>query len=198
MDGPCAMGTNGYWQTGTSIIDHTLPPPRRRSRSRETPAEPRWTERKRKAAAIFPKSIFQPVTRNDATSAGVPLQFSFYGHQLDVTSQWAIAGRSAIAIVFAAIISDMDRFSTMHGNRFKRRESKACFLRCGSLKSNEVTFFSPPPFVFNPFNLCLIIKSRRIGLVWGAFDNAKNHKRQRHKRQSVTAKREKSQTPKFV
>ena len=33
---------------------------------------------------------------------------------------------------------------------------------------------------------------------WGAFDSAKNLKRQRRKRQSVTAKREKSQTPKFV
>jgi len=33
---------------------------------------------------------------------------------------------------------------------------------------------------------------------WDAFDSAKNHKRQRRKRQSVTAKREKSQTPKFV
>jgi len=32
----------------------------------------------------------------------------------------------------------------------------------------------------------------------GAFDSAKNHKRQRLKRQSVPAKREKSQTPKFV
>jgi len=32
----------------------------------------------------------------------------------------------------------------------------------------------------------------------GAFDSAKDHKRQRRKRQSVTAKREKSQTPKFV
>ena len=32
----------------------------------------------------------------------------------------------------------------------------------------------------------------------GAFDSAKNHKRQRRKRQSATAKREKSQTPKFV
>jgi len=32
----------------------------------------------------------------------------------------------------------------------------------------------------------------------GAFDSAKNHKRQRRKRQSVTAKRGKSQTPKFV
>jgi len=30
------------------------------------------------------------------------------------------------------------------------------------------------------------------------FDSAKNHKRQRRKRQSVTAKFEKSQTPKFV
>ena len=36
----------------------------------------------------------------------------------------------------------------------------------------------------------------RIG--GGAFDSAKNHKHQRRKRQSVTAKREKSQTPKFV
>jgi len=35
--------------------------------------------------------------------------------------------------------------------------------------------------------------------LWGAFDSAKDHKRQRRKRrQSVTAKREKSQTPKFV
>ena len=32
----------------------------------------------------------------------------------------------------------------------------------------------------------------------GAFDSAKNHKRQRRKRQSVTAKREKSQTPKIL
>jgi len=32
----------------------------------------------------------------------------------------------------------------------------------------------------------------------GAFDSAKNHKHQRRKRQSATAKREKSQTPKFV
>jgi len=35
-------------------------------------------------------------------------------------------------------------------------------------------------------------------LGWGAFDSAKNHKRQRRTRQCVTAKREKSQTPKFV
>ena len=35
-------------------------------------------------------------------------------------------------------------------------------------------------------------------LCWGSFDSAKIHKRQRRKRQSVTAKREKSQTPKFV
>jgi len=33
---------------------------------------------------------------------------------------------------------------------------------------------------------------------WGAFDSAKDHKRKRRKRQSVTAKRDKSQTPKFV
>jgi len=38
----------------------------------------------------------------------------------------------------------------------------------------------------------------KFGKRWGAFDSAKNHKRQRRKRQSVTTKREKSQTPKFV
>jgi len=32
----------------------------------------------------------------------------------------------------------------------------------------------------------------------GAFDSAKSHKRQHRKRQSVTDKRAKSQTPKFV
>ena len=35
-------------------------------------------------------------------------------------------------------------------------------------------------------------------LSWVAVISAKNHKRQRRKRQSVTAKREKSQTPKFL
>jgi len=51
-----------------------------------------------------------------------------------------------------------------------------------------------------------LIKNNREHNIWlvkrandrGAFDSAKNHKRQRRKRQSVTAKREKSQTPKFV
>ena len=32
----------------------------------------------------------------------------------------------------------------------------------------------------------------------GAFDSVKNHKRQRRKSQSLTAEREKLQTPKFV
>jgi len=35
-------------------------------------------------------------------------------------------------------------------------------------------------------------------MFWVAVISAKNHKRQRRKRQSVTAKREKSQTPKFL
>jgi len=42
-------------------------------------------------------------------------------------------------------------------------------------------------------NLCEKNTCKRV-----AFDSAKNHKRQRRKRQSVTAKQEKSQTPKFV
>jgi len=40
--------------------------------------------------------------------------------------------------------------------------------------------------------------SAEVSAIGGAFDSAKNHKRQRRKRQSVTAKREKSQTPKFA
>jgi len=46
----------------------------------------------------------------------------------------------------------------------------------------------------------VIDRRRKVksGTPWGAFDSARNHKRQRRKRQSVTAKREKSQTPKFV
>jgi len=50
-------------------------------------------------------------------------------------------------------------------------------------------------------NLTSQIQQRSMQLPlnsWGAFDSAKNHKRQRRKRQSVTAKREKSQTPMFV
>ena len=47
-------------------------------------------------------------------------------------------------------------------------------------------------------NLLSSIAGKPNGAKGGAFDSAKNHKRQRRKRQSVTAKREKSQTPKFV
>ena len=46
----------------------------------------------------------------------------------------------------------------------------------------------------------LSVKIENVG-TWSrrrGFDSAKNHKRQRRKRQSVTAKREKSQTPQFV
>jgi len=49
---------------------------------------------------------------------------------------------------------------------------------------------SPLGEIFNEMIACALKR--------GAFDSAKNHKRQRRKRQSVTAKREKSQTPKFV
>ena len=50
----------------------------------------------------------------------------------------------------------------------------------------------------SPFNNKFVKKSRqrfaiRKYIFAGAFDSAKNHKRQRGKRQSVTAKREKSQ-----
>jgi len=58
--------------------------------------------------------------------------------------------------------------------------------------------------VLAPYLKCTVISHSRYTaprlkvLERGAFDSAKNHKRQRRKRKSVTAKREKSQTPKFV
>jgi len=48
-------------------------------------------------------------------------------------------------------------------------------------------------FIDDPCRLLVKGRAERV-----AFDSAKKHKRQRRKRQSVTAKREKSQTPKFV
>jgi len=59
-------------------------------------------------------------------------------------------------------------------------------LHNGNPKSHRIEFQG----LFASRNLCWQYR--------GAFDSAKNHKRQRRKRQSVTAKREKSQTPKFV
>ena len=56
--------------------------------------------------------------------------------------------------------------------------------------TDQYTFF--PRFKIDPFVVHLAQEERE------AFDSAKNHKRQRRKRQSVTAKREKSLTPKFV
>jgi len=54
-------------------------------------------------------------------------------------------------------------------------------------------------FIFKRMLLLTRHALKQGGLNGGeAFDSAKNHKRQRRKRQSVTAKREKSQTPKFV
>jgi len=78
-----------------------------------------------------------------------------------------------------------------------RHEHHACcLLRAGFLAFQPVvdnTRGTPVGEVVSSFQ-------KIVGLAhnWRAFDSAKNHKRQRRKRQSVTAKREKSQTPKFV
>jgi len=67
------------------------------------------------------------------------------------------------------------------------------------------TFWHPIFFIEAKFLSNLIFICRIMGYVHcilnlggGALDSAKNHKRQRRKRQSLTAKREKSQTPKFA
>jgi len=56
---------------------------------------------------------------------------------------------------------------------------------------------------FQISDLTLVASEFKILFLWRIFEriaviSAKNHKRQRRKRQSVTAKREKSQTPKFL
>jgi len=53
--------------------------------------------------------------------------------------------------------------------------------------SNSLKKLVIPYYIPVIFNIC-----------WVAVISAKNHKRQRRKRQSVTAKREESQTPKFL
>jgi len=52
----------------------------------------------------------------------------------------------------------------------------------------KITKLRSSPFTFAP----------KTGMERVAVISAKNHKRQRRKGQSVTAKREKSQTPKFL
>jgi len=44
----------------------------------------------------------------------------------------------------------------------------------------------------------LLFLALMTATLWDALKSPKNRKRQRRKRESVTAKREKSQTPKFV
>ena len=78
------------------------------------------------------------------------------------------------------------------------QNSKLSGIRVGYFSKVGKTFFKksggPAKFLFMGASLdvCGRFEER------GAFDSAKNHKRQRRKRQSVTAKREKSQMPKFV
>ena len=53
-------------------------------------------------------------------------------------------------------------------------------------------------YYFQNMSYRLLPEIVRVMPVWVAVISAKNHKRQRRKRQSVTAKREKSQTPKVL
>jgi len=75
--------------------------------------------------------------------------------------------------------SKLKHLSKSANNHFPRYYYCSCFVR---------------PFSADASSICPVLT---VGTK-GAFDSAKNHKRQRRKRQSVTAKREKSQTPKFV
>jgi len=78
----------------------------------------------------------------------------------------------------------------------KKKRKKRTSLRPEIIISLKSLLSFPYPSI-SPFYSSFFIYFFKAKL-WGAFDSAKNHKRQRRKRQSVTAKRGKSQTPKFV
>jgi len=79
-----------------------------------------------------------------------------------------------------------------HESGLKTEESNTkCLVNGTLIHATAATGSSLCFFLFTHFNIFKVAER-------GAFDSAKNHKRQRHKRQSVTTKREKSQTPKFV
>jgi len=75
------------------------------------------------------------------------------------------------------------------GGRWRKYEVPVAVRESGPLAWTEETFF---------FSDQVLTVNQTCSRKRGAFDSAKNLKRQRRKRQSVTAKREKSQTPKFV
>jgi len=86
----------------------------------------------------------------------------------------------------AILITDVSATAIITGGRLSMRSLKKQWsLGNPDMVIDSVT--GPPP--------------KEMRLCWkgrGAFDSAKNHKRQRRKRQSVTTKRAESQTPKFV
>ena len=80
-----------------------------------------------------------------------------------------------------------------------KKEDKLIFF----FNSTEI-YFNDPGVVAVSILVWFVEVSAKRPLLYsyylrrGVFDSAKNHKRQRRKRQSVTAKRKKSQTPKLV
>jgi len=68
--------------------------------------------------------------------------------------------------------------------RFRRELSIDMVIHRCIYKNNQITLF--------------LVLSLYLKQAWVAVISAKNHKRQRRKRQSVTVKREKSQTPKVL
>jgi len=101
-------------------------------------------------------------------------------------------------------------FSILYLRKAKRQvawKAKSCLDSIDFIKNNVISKLKEnyslleEPSCTQKYVLKMRKKSQKLRkneLIRGAFDSAKNHKRQRRKRQSVTAKREKSQTPKFV
>ena len=86
--------------------------------------------------------------------------------------------------------NDVGTFRTRAVNTSSRSNELICAAESAEMISFFLYFFA---WNMGNDNLNVIMNSG-----WVAVISAKNHERQRRKRQSVTAKREKSQTPKVL
>jgi len=123
-------------------------------------------------------------------------------HLVDVPSQWAISGPECVPVLVYGGLSLRRRRTNLFATRKSQQSllinEQSVLINERGNRSKEVTERDVKT------NLCCRLwyyftnNYLHRDTNGGAFDSAKNHKRQRRKRQSVTAKRVKSQTPKFV
>jgi len=162
--------------------------------------------RRKSARHILPVSCPDASARTNKTREKMKLRLTSSGwSQIDYTSDWRLFWLVAIAcscltstvsfLVFPALApapAPPPRFTFSTSQRIKRTIKQLPQSRhqvCSMMQSGAASA------ACSQLSALKLIVSR---LSRGSFDRAKNHERQRRKRQSVTAKREKSLMPKFV